>query len=294
MINCVSHMDTVNDTPQLTRLAEAIGTNLASDDFRHVWTLMKQQGFSPETLQAEFPQVVKTAKEMLRVNRQFQPASESRTRARTGRRTRSAAWLQRSTAIGQRMADLARMDPKVQAFRAKFLSGRVLMPEAVDHWLNSDTGAEAVAPLRELASALSTDYGWNVRHAARFLLTDSTPPRSAIHASELITFGGERAPRIRLEIEAWIPPAVVRDVYARLHGRYSTDRGRRRKRVRSVSPKSVALLAFVQATPGSWEQRRKAWNEANRRWTFPDRANFRRAYETASRQLDAKPYYLGA
>ena len=191
------------------------------------------------------------------------------------------------------MAHSARTDPGVLAFRAGVLRERLLDIGEVAQWLKRHRTTAAGARLVKLASELASYYWWDERDALKFVLTDETPPRSPVRAHKEITFPSAGGPRVRLEVEAWLPPDTVRSVYARFHDRLTQGKGGRRTRTRSLTPRAVALVAFVDSTPGSWAQRLVLWNKNHPAWRYSDdRRNFRRAYQAAARQLDVFPTFL--
>jgi hypothetical protein len=97
--------------------------------------------------------------------------------------------------------------------------------------------------------------------------------------------------RIVVEAELWVPQAEVGRAFKQVRDRLKPGW---KRRARAVNPVAVALVAFVDRTPGSWRERLAAWNSANPKATYNDRANFRRTYEAARRRLDVgAPKALG-
>jgi hypothetical protein len=179
----------------------------------------------------------------------------------------------------------------VLAFRRDVLNGRVVSPNhaGAQAWLRGNR--QHHERLTGLARSLADAHSWTPNDALVFVLTNETPARPPIRVQVQSKMGSNSPLRITVEAESWMPPAQVarafRDVRDRMKLRTAGDQSRR---ARAVSPRAVALVAFVEATPGSWRKRLAAWNTASRRGRFTDRANFRRSYVAARRRLDVATF----
>lgn len=262
----------------LRRLATAIGVDVNSRQFRAVWEVMKQQAWTELACRNDFDQAVKDAKGILRAVVAYVTDGSTPAAKRRTRQVQPPSWLAAGTALAERMVQLARADREVERFR-KALQACARRPRK---------SLRVIA--ERLARTLADRYWWGVDDAMRFLVTDTPPSRSPIRAERTIVMSGEGGHRIVLEIEDWVPPSAVRAVYARLQ-----QGGRNRSaRVRTITREAVDLVAFVEATPGSWAERLRQWNSHHPKNAFNDRANFRRAYQQAERRFNVKSTFMGA
>jgi hypothetical protein len=182
---------------------------------------------------------------------------------------------------------VARQDAEVLAFRREVLNGTVVSGNHADVqvWLRKHP--QHHDRLTRLARALADAHQWLPHDALVFVLTNETPPRPPLRMQMQDTLGSSGSLRILIEAEPWMPPSQVarafRDVRDRMNKRSGGIQARRR--ARALSPRAVALVAFIERTSGSWRERLAAWNAANPKARFNDRANLRRAYETARERL---------
>ncbi|ODS55802.1 MAG: hypothetical protein ABS36_09450 [Acidobacteria bacterium SCN 69-37] len=184
---------------------------------------------------------------------------------------------------------MARDDADVRAFRRDVLKGRLVEARHADvqAWLRGHV--QHHERLTGLARSLAQAHRWMPYDALVFVLANETPPRSPLRIQVQGTLGSLHAPRIVVEADAWMPPAQVARAFRDLRDRMQKRRAGKgiRRRARAVSPRAVALVAFVEETPGSWAQRLALWNVQHPKAEFTDRANFRRTYEAARRRLSA-------
>lgn len=292
----VSLMSRKSDTAPLARLAAALHIDQASAEFRYVWALMTmEEEWTPDEVQRQFRGAVAHARNRLDLTRQwgFVPTSKP-PHARARRRPLGSSWLHHAAALTQRMAELARADAQVQAFRRDVLGDRLLRSDEVDQWVKvQKPHTPALTRLDDLAKKLAGWFWWEESHARRFLLTDTTPPRAALRARTQLHIAAVGAPRVVLEVEMWVPPDQVRRVYGELQDRLQAP-ARRHALTRALTPRAVTLVGFIESTPGSWGQRLARWNKDYLAWKFDDRRNFQRTYDAAKRRLDLSPEYLGA
>lgn len=235
------------------------------------------------------PTAAQDAREILAAMRSQGITDGAKVRRATSRR-RGSSWRKFAMSLEVHAAEEARRDPDVVAFRRDVIGGQLVDHRHVDEWVRSHHGD--LVPLKELASALASVHNWTLRHAALFVVTDLIPPRAALRTEYLIRIGTGQPSRVVVTAEAWVPPEAVAAAYRRLRDRRRPDRPGDRpveRRARAIHPRIVALVTFLDQTPGSWAERLTAWNTANPKARFRDRANFRRAYERARRRLDVTP-----
>jgi hypothetical protein len=268
-----SQMDT------LDKLADKLGLDRTGPEFGRVWAHLKAEAWTPDEAARDFRGAVKSARSHLRVIKQWARAfpAGGKQKARG-----DSSWRGFAAALERHAADLARQDAEVLAFRCDVLNGRLVSPTEleVQSWLRAHP--QHHEDLTRLAQTLAQGHWWTTYDALVFVLTNEMPPRSPLRIQMQGTTGSMSPPRIIVEAEAWVPPAQIARAFR--HVRDRMQRGSRR-RARTVSPRAVALVAFVERTPGSWRDRVAAWNTANPGARFTDRANLRRTYEAARRRL---------
>lgn len=139
--------------------------------------------------------------------------------------------------------------------------------------------------LHELAVHLARRYGWHEAKCTTFVLTGQVPVLSPIRYRVSYHGGSvyERA-RIRLEVDPGVSPDRLVDVYRKVR------RGVSPRRRRPLSPKIADLVSFILGHPaGSWEARRKIWNEEHPDWRYDHRRSFSRDFHRAVASLFRPP-----
>jgi hypothetical protein len=283
-------MQSQKDT--LERLADRLGIDRNGPEFARVWAHLEAEAWTPDEAVVDFQGAVHAARAHLRVVRKWEGAVHSGGK----RKARGySSWREYAAALERHAADVARQDAEVLAFRSEVLNGLVVNAKHADVQLWLRKHQQHHDRLTRSARALADAHGWSPNDALVFVLTDVTPARPPIRVQVQLQVGGTAVPRILVDAESWVPAGEVGRVFRnqrdRLLRRIPVERSRR---VRALSPRAVALVAFVEATPGSWRDRLNAWNTANPTARFKDRANFRRTYETARRRLDLSPAFVGA
>lgn len=231
-------------------------------------------------------------------------------------------------ALSAVVAELAREDPEVIAFRREVLDGRLLidMPsleqrDSVTDWLEREIAREQpllaaggaaavwftysevfeegpiqarVAPggildrLRTLGETLAAHYRWSPAAAIAFVLTDEEPTIDAVTAKIEGDVTLPALSRISLSIDPVMPPAAVARAYQQARSHLA------RRRIREMPPKSLALAAFAAWRPPREPLKQQIWlwnawvAEVHPEWRYDPARNTQRANFARDRKQASK------
>ncbi len=156
---------------------------------------------------------------------------------------------------------------------------------ARDHpvWAGSPLDA-----LRKLSERLAEAYPWQPAQAAAFVLEGLIPLATpfVLRVPQIWGKGRIRA-RVIMEVDAWIPAAVVLRAYREAQRQLLPGHNR------SVSRRAIDLVNFVlEHRPATWPRLLALWNSEHPSAGYSDYRHMRFAFERTRRSLLLPRYQL--
>ena len=253
-------------------------------------------------------------------------------------------------ALSEYLSKIAAVEPRVMEFRRRYLGGPMAtvaldeVPRLLKEW-SADPGAEseddvsiywfaeqrptrfrggywsAIGAIDRLGNYLAKKYPWNKDQALDFVLCEGVWQVNTVSGKRRNSKGvGPAAHKfdrytITLEVEAWMPPELVKKAYAKfqresdvgaLTGKATTTRrsyGRKAEVFRFVVGRSEIVVASEKENLGklvlsdSWRELQKLWDDhlpTDHAWRYGEKGwrNFHRDYMRGQEAVIGNEYGL--
>jgi hypothetical protein len=174
-------------------------------------------------------------------------------------------------------------DPRVEEFRNRYCSGRLLSAEEAEEFLNSSDAPR----LETVASHLQRLHGWNKGEAAWWVLTGEAPDCRPVKVSYRAAESEHSLDLCLITIEAppWISPATFRGAFTEMRRRMHAER-------KPPDARSVRVVRFVEKLRNGGAMEKLAFKDMWRRWNqdhpkeaFSEPRSFETAYRRTSKVL---------